>query len=113
MTGAFSFYLVFLCAIYLRAGVPMIHMYPVTAPGSCRMMSNIESPKDRSVEIKPEGRTPYTSKVPEGTPSMQHDPPALEVCARRVSLSGCHSWSDAVVDQGNHLVGIHQVFSDL
>jgi len=27
-------------------------------------------------EIKPEGRTPYTSKVPEGTPCIEDDPPA-------------------------------------
>jgi len=48
-----------------------------------------------------------------GKPGMQVDLPGLEVCARRATLSGCHSWSDTLIEQGSHFLGIPQVFPHL
>jgi hypothetical protein len=75
----------------------MVHMYPVVPPGSLRMESHPESPKGRPEEIKPDGRTPYTSKVPEDTPSIRDDPPALEISERGATAFGCHLWPDAFI----------------
>lgn len=91
---------------------PIPVIYALLFSGSLSYRVSEETAR-RLAEIKPEGRTPYTSKVPEGTPSIQDDPPALEVSARRATLSTCHLWSDALVNQGSQFFGIPQVFSHL